>query len=99
MRTTRSKSVPAQAAGTIHDAPALRLLERPFVHHNPFGLWPFHLHALIRSTLHTADGASDGRWSPRDWQQAAERAFAALGEQWTTSTAPGRMVLGCVRDL
>ncbi|MFJ6792087.1 ATP/GTP-binding protein [Streptomyces angustmyceticus] len=88
-----------QAAGTTHDAPALRLLERPFVHRNPFGLWPFHLHALIRSTLRTADDASDDRWSPRDWQQAAERAFAALGEQWTTSTAPGRMVLiGCLRQ-
>ncbi|MFE6744115.1 ATP/GTP-binding protein [Streptomyces tubercidicus] len=88
-----------QAAGTTHDAPALRLLERPFVHQNPFGLWPFHLHALIRSTLRTADDASYDRWSPRDWQQAAERAFAALGEQWTTSTAPGRMVLiGCLRQ-
>ncbi|MGW2393981.1 ATP/GTP-binding protein [Streptomyces lydicamycinicus] len=88
-----------QAAGTTHDAPALRLLERPFVHQNPFGLWPFHLHALIRSTLRTADDASDDRWSPRDWQQAAERAFAALGRQWTTSTAPGRMVLiGCLRQ-
>lgn len=88
-----------QAAGTTHDAPALRLLERPFVRENPFGLWPFHLHALIRSTLRTADDASDDRWSPRDWQQAAERAFAALGEQWTTSTAPGRMLLiGCLRQ-
>ncbi|BCK73038.1 hypothetical protein Srufu_069910 [Streptomyces libani subsp. rufus] len=55
-----------QAAGTTHDAPAFRLLERPFVHHNPFGLWPFHLHALIRSTLRTADDASDDRWSSRD---------------------------------
>ncbi|MFJ5803702.1 P-loop NTPase family protein [Streptomyces decoyicus] len=88
-----------QAAGATHDAPVLRLLERPFVRENPYGLWPFYLHALIRSTIRTADDQTDDRWSPRDWQQAAERAFAALGEQWTTSTAPGRMVLiGCLRQ-
>ncbi|MEV0495835.1 hypothetical protein [Streptomyces atratus] len=78
---------------------ALRLLERPFVRENPFGMWPFHLHALIRSTIRTADDQTDDRWSPHDWQQAAERAFAGVGEQWTTSTAPGRTLLvGCLRQ-
>lgn len=88
-----------RAAGTDRDAPVLRLLERPFIQENPFGLWPFHLHALIRSTIRTADDRTDDRWSPRDWQHAAERAFAALGEQWATSDAPGRMLLvGCLRQ-
>lgn len=88
-----------RAAGMTHQAPALRLLERPFVRENPIGMWPFHLHALIRSTIRTADDQTDDRWSPHDWQQAAERAFAGVGEQWATSTAPGRMLLiGCLRQ-
>ncbi|MFC9431909.1 ATP/GTP-binding protein [Streptomyces sp. NPDC056987] len=88
-----------RAAGTDREAPVLRLLERPFVRENPFGLWPFHLHALIRSTIRTADDRTDDRWSPRDWQAAANRAFTALGEQWTTSAAPGRLLLvGCLRQ-
>lgn len=88
-----------RAAGMTHEAPALRLIERPFVQQNEFGLWPFHLHALIRSTIRTADDQTDDRWSPRDWQQAAKRAFTALGEQWGTSPTPDRMLLtGCLRQ-
>ncbi|MGW3563507.1 ATP/GTP-binding protein [Streptomyces sp. NPDC000941] len=89
----------AQAAGLTHEAPARRLVERPFIQEDPFGLWPYHLHALIRSTLRTADDHTDDRWSPRDWAQAAERAFTALGEQWTTSPAQNRLLLiGCLRQ-
>ncbi|WP_241720661.1 ATP/GTP-binding protein [Streptomyces lydicus] len=88
-----------QTAGMQHEAPARRLIERPFVREHPFGLWPYHLHGLIRSTVRNADDQADDRWSPRDWQQAAERALAALGAQWTTSTAPGRLLLvGCLRQ-
>ncbi|MFD4972417.1 hypothetical protein [Streptomyces sp. NPDC058424] len=32
----------ARAAGPTHEAPALRLIERPFVRQDPYGLWPFH---------------------------------------------------------
>ncbi|MFF9569860.1 ATP/GTP-binding protein [Streptomyces sp. NPDC014685] len=88
-----------RAAGMTHEAPAMRLIERPFVRENPFGLWPFHLHGLIRSTIRTADDHSDDRWSPRDWHQAAQRASAALGEQWNNATGPDRMLLtGCLRQ-
>ncbi|WP_405720812.1 ATP/GTP-binding protein [Streptomyces sp. NBC_00046] len=88
-----------RAAGMTHEAPAMRLTERPFVRENPFGLWPFHLHGLIRSTIRTADDHADDRWSPRDWQQAAHRAFAALGEQWNNGTGQDRMLLtGCLRQ-
>jgi hypothetical protein len=61
------------AVGLPHEAPAQRLIERPFVRENVFGLWPYHLHGLIRSTIHSAD-ATDDRWTDGDWQQAAERA-------------------------
>ncbi|PJN36662.1 ATP/GTP-binding protein [Streptomyces sp. CB02959] len=89
----------ARAAGLTHDAPALRLTERPLVEENPFGLWPYHLHALIRSTIRAADDRTDDRWSAQDWRRAAERALAALGEQWRTHTAPGRLLLaGCLRQ-
>ncbi|GAA2359477.1 ATP/GTP-binding protein [Streptomyces cuspidosporus] len=88
-----------RAAGMTHDAPALRLIERPFVNEDPFGVWPFHLHGLIRSTIRTAQDNTDDRWSPRDWTHAAERALEALGKQWTTSPAPNRLLLiGCLRQ-
>ncbi|MFC9759683.1 hypothetical protein [Streptomyces sp. NPDC056921] len=77
----------------------MRLTERPFVRENPFGLWPFHLHGLIRSTIRTADDHADDRWSSRDWQQAARRAFAALGDQRNNGTGRDRMLLiGCLRQ-
>ncbi|WP_159031053.1 ATP/GTP-binding protein [Streptomyces sp. 769] len=89
----------AHAAGLTHDAPVLRLIERPLIEENPFGLWPYHLHALIRSTVRTADDRTDDRWSPQDWRRAATRALAALGEQWRTHDAPGRLLLvGCLRQ-
>ncbi|MFE5912770.1 hypothetical protein ACFQ6B_27320 [Streptomyces wedmorensis] len=85
-----------KASGLAHEAAALRLTERPFIRHHPFGLWPYHLHALIRSTLRTADDPTDDRWSPNDWQHAAERAFAALGEQWHTDTRDRLLLVGCL---
>ncbi|MCQ8194640.1 ATP/GTP-binding protein [Streptomyces rugosispiralis] len=87
-----------RAAGMTHEAPAMRLIERPFVRENRFGLWPFHLHALIRSTIRNADDQTDDRWSPNDWAGAAERAFAALGEQWSTSPQDRLLLIGCLRQ-
>ncbi|TDU80673.1 hypothetical protein [Streptomyces sp. KS 21] len=87
------------AAGLSHLSAAARLVERPFVRHDPFALWPYHLHALIRSTLRTADDATDDRWTDTDWQRAAARALAALGAQWQTSSGPDRRLLvGCLRQ-
>ncbi|WP_368662218.1 hypothetical protein [Streptomyces sp. NA03103] len=87
------------AAGLPHEAPALRLIERPFVRENVFGLWPYHLHGLIRSTVRGADDQADDRWSPRDWHRAAQRTLTALGEQWAASTSRDRRLLvGCLRQ-
>ncbi|KUH35299.1 hypothetical protein [Streptomyces kanasensis] len=87
------------AAGLPHEAPALRLIERPFVRENVFGLWPYYLHGLIRSTVRGADDQADDRWSARDWEQAAQRALAALGEQFSARTGRDRMLLvGCLRQ-
>ena len=87
------------SAGISRDAPALRLLERPFIRHTPTGLWPYHLHALIRSTLRTAEDTTDDRWSARDWRDAAERAHIAVGRQWSEHTGPGRRLLvACLRQ-
>ncbi|MEU5971946.1 ATP/GTP-binding protein [Streptomyces globisporus] len=89
------------AAGLPHQAPAQRLIERPFVRENPFNVWPYHLHGLIRSTLHSAGDATDDRWTDTDWQQAATRTLAALGNQWsaTAGSVPDRMLLvGCLRQ-
>ncbi|MEV5138927.1 ATP/GTP-binding protein [Streptomyces syringium] len=92
-------SLAVRAAGLTREAPVMRLLERPFIRENPFVLWPHHLHGVIRSTLRTADDQTDDRWTPGDWHRAAERAFTALGEQWTTSATPGRVLLvGCLRQ-
>ncbi|MBM7167553.1 ATP/GTP-binding protein [Streptomyces sp. G44] len=87
------------AAGLPNQAPALRLIERPFVRENVFGLWPYHLHGLIRSTVRGADDQADDRWSARDWEQAAQRALAALGEQFSARSGRDRMLLvGCLRQ-
>ncbi|NUK26748.1 ATP/GTP-binding protein [Streptomyces lunaelactis] len=86
-----------RAAGLTHQAPALRLVERPFVLENPFGLWRYHLHARIRSMLRTVQDPTDDRWSPDDWAAAAERAFTALGRQWAAGS--GRpLLVGCLRQ-
>ncbi|RSS57485.1 ATP/GTP-binding protein [Streptomyces sp. WAC01280] len=88
-----------QTAGLPHRAAARRLIERPFVHENPFGLWPHHLHGLIRSTIRSADDLTDDRWTPTDWERAAVRAHAALGEQWTAGADRDRLLLvGCLRQ-
>ena len=88
-----------RAAGLAHEGPAHRLTERPFVRENPFGLWPFHLHGLIRSAVRNAEDTTDDHWTDRDWQQAARRAFTALGEQHQAAAGPGRLLLiACLRQ-
>lgn len=87
------------AAGMSHDAPALRLVERPLVHEDPAALWPYHLHALVRSTLRSADDRTDDRWSEQDWQRAADRAHTALGSQWSAAgTGDRALLVGCLRQ-
>ncbi|MFI5808642.1 ATP/GTP-binding protein [Streptomyces sp. NPDC051561] len=87
------------AAALLHESAARRLIERPFVRDNPFGLWPYYLHALIRTTLRTADDATDDAWTAADWAQAADRALTALGTQWQQHTRPGRrLLIGCLRQ-
>ncbi|WP_404870994.1 ATP/GTP-binding protein (plasmid) [Kitasatospora griseola] len=75
------------AAGLPREAPARRLVERPLVLEHPAGLWPYHLHGVVRSTLRHADDRTDDSWSEQDWHTAAQRAFTAIGDHWTTSTS------------
>ncbi|KOG08389.1 hypothetical protein [Streptomyces viridochromogenes] len=94
-------SVPlaTQAAGMQHDAPALRLTERPFIRESPSGVWPFHVHDLIRAAIRNADDGSDDRWSDQDWQRAAQRVFHALESQWRQDLRRDRAVLvGCLQQ-
>ncbi|MGI5532469.1 ATP/GTP-binding protein [Streptomyces syringium] len=89
-----------QTAGLTHQAPARRLAERPLVTENPYALWPYHLHRAIRSAVRD-DEHSDDRWTAADWHQAATRALAALGDQWTKAAAlaPSRILLvACLRQ-
>ncbi|MFD0272156.1 hypothetical protein ACFVGY_37160 [Streptomyces sp. NPDC127106] len=89
-----------RTAGLAQQAPARRLVDRPLVNENPYALWPYHLHRAIRSAVRD-DDHSDDRWTPADWNQAATRALAALGDQWTHATAlgPSRMLLvACLRQ-
>ncbi|MFJ6699851.1 tetratricopeptide repeat protein [Streptomyces sp. NPDC091272] len=88
-----------KTAALAHESAARRLIERPFVHDNPFGLWPYYLHALIRTTLRTTADSTDDRWSPTDWTQAAGRALDALGTQWRGHRSPGRhLLIGVLRQ-
>lgn len=77
-----------QVAGLVQQSAALRLSERPFVHEDPFALWPFHLHALVHSTVQNADDHTDDRWSPQDCLHAAQRARTALGAAGRAHTGP-----------
>ncbi|MGA5823547.1 ATP/GTP-binding protein [Kitasatospora sp. NPDC094028] len=85
------------AAGMDRDAPALRLVERPLVIEQQAALWPYHLHALVRSTLRGAD-RTDDRWSDQDWQRAAERALAGLGDQHAARPGDRTLLIGCLRQ-
>ncbi|MFI7893359.1 ATP/GTP-binding protein [Streptomyces sp. CACIS-1.16CA] len=94
-------SVPlaTEVAGMSHDAPALRLTERPFIRESSSGVWPFHVHDLIRAAVRNADDGSDDRWSDQDWQRAAQRAFPALESQWRQDLRRDRAVLvGCLQQ-
>ncbi|MGW1364493.1 ATP/GTP-binding protein [Streptomyces chartreusis] len=89
------------AAGLTHQAAARRLIERPMVVEDPHAIWPYHLHGAIRTALGTADDHTEDRWTPADWQRAAERALAALGRQWqdTHAVVPRRpLLVACLRQ-
>ncbi|MEU6578515.1 ATP/GTP-binding protein [Streptomyces sp. NPDC046805] len=74
-----SISLATAASSLDHDAPAMDLVERPFVDADPAAPWPYQLHDLIRETVREADSTSEDRWSDADWQRTALRAFQALG--------------------
>lgn len=86
------------AAGLDHDAAALQLIERPFIDHDPSAPWPYHLHKLVRSAVRDADSTTEDHWSRDDWQRAAVRALAALGEEFHAAQATGdrRRLMGCL---
>ncbi|MEU8787380.1 ATP/GTP-binding protein [Streptomyces sp. NPDC048637] len=73
-----SVELAAAAAGLDHDAPALELVERPFVDLDPGAPWPYRLHNLVREAMREADSTSEDRWSPADWRRAAQRTVDAL---------------------
>ncbi len=73
-----SVELAAAAAGLDHDAPALELVERPFVDLDPGAPWPYRLHNLVRDAMREADSTSEDRWSPADWRRAAQRTVDAL---------------------
>ncbi|MHB6912729.1 ATP/GTP-binding protein [Streptomyces sp. DB-54] len=90
-----------RAAGLTHQAAASRLVGRPMVSEDPYAIWPYHLHGAIRTALRTADDHTEDRWTSADWHQAAERALAALGQQWhdAHAHAPSRALLvACLRQ-
>lgn len=68
----------ATAAGLDRDAPALELIERPFVDIDPGAPWPYRLHDLVRDAVREADSTSEDRWSAADWKRAATRTLGAL---------------------
>ncbi|MCP9213395.1 ATP/GTP-binding protein [Streptomyces sp. NEAU-Y11] len=94
-----SVSLATRVAGLPRDAAALRLAERPFIREDPTGLWPFHLHQVVRSAIRNAADGTDDRWSQQDWQRAATRALTVLGHEWSDGPRRDRAVLiGCLRQ-
>ncbi|MFJ2406627.1 ATP/GTP-binding protein [Streptomyces xanthochromogenes] len=91
-----------RAAGLPHQSAARRLIERPMVTEDPFALWPYHLHGAIRAALRSADDQGSDGWTPADWHRAAERALAALGDQWRSNEHPRAsartLLVACLRQ-
>ncbi|WP_432093607.1 ATP/GTP-binding protein [Streptomyces sp. bgisy100] len=86
-----SFSVPlaTAAAGLDRDAPALQLVDRPFIDTDHAAPWPYSLHGLVRAAVRDADSTSEDRWSEADWQRAAQRAFTALGSEFRQARESG----------
>ncbi|MFF9819021.1 ATP/GTP-binding protein [Streptomyces sp. NPDC014006] len=78
------------AAGLELDAPALQLVERPFIDEDPGAPWPYHVHTLVREAVRDADATTEDRWSSADWRRAAQRAFSALGAQLPAADVLGQ---------
>ncbi|MGX1853982.1 hypothetical protein [Streptomyces sp. NPDC055299] len=84
-------------------AAARRLVERPLVTEGPpYAIWPYHLHAALRTALRTAGDHAEDRWPPADRHQAAERTLAALGRQWQDAagarTTGRALLVACLRQ-
>ncbi|RSN67269.1 ATP/GTP-binding protein [Actinomadura sp. WAC 06369] len=86
------------AAGLDYDAAALRLADRPFVDVTPGAQWPYRLHDLVRTAIRDTDTTGDDRWTPQDRRRAAERAFDAIGNEFTRHRGDRRVLLGCLRQ-
>lgn len=97
-----SFSVPlaTAAAGLDRDAPALQLVERPFIDFDRTAPWPYSLHGLVRATVRDADTTGEDRWSDADRQRAAKRTFTALGREYQQARATDDRprLLGCLRQ-
>lgn len=88
------------AAGQDSDGPALRLVQRSFVDYTAGGLWPYHIHELLRSHLHAADIGSDDSWSQNDWHNAAGRILNHIGKIANDAYARGdrRVLIDCLNQ-
>ncbi|NJQ01162.1 ATP/GTP-binding protein [Streptomyces zingiberis] len=88
------------AAGYERDAPALQLIDRPFIDTDPGAPWPYHLHDLLREAIRGADETSEDRWSDADWRRAAQRAFNAIGLEHERSRRAHdrRLLIACLRQ-
>ena len=94
-----SVALATAAAGLDQEAPAARLVERPFVLEDPAApLWPYHLHQAVRSAIRHAADATGDHWTPRDWTRAAQRAFRAVGEQLATRPRDRTALVACLRQ-
>lgn len=88
------------AAGVNQDGPALGLVERPFVEGDVDAPWHYTLHQLVRTAIREADSTSEDRWSPADWQRAAQRGFDALGREFhrARQASDRRLLVACLRQ-
>jgi len=94
-----SVALAADAAGLDREAAAARLVERPFVLEDPaVPLWPYHLHQAVRSAIRHAADPADDHWTHRDWAHAADRAFHAIGTQFTRAPHDRTTLVACLRQ-
>ncbi len=90
----------ATTGGIAPESATRALLERPFIEYDPSRRWPYSLHSLVRSAIQDADSTAEDRWSPAEWQRAAGRALAALGDEFGEAERVGDRgaAVACLRQ-
>lgn len=76
----------AAAAAGVTEGTAASFVGRSLVREDPEGFWPYYLSEPVRRQVRKSDQTA-GAWTANDWQSAAGRAVAVMGDQFIRARA------------